>query len=96
MNDYIRFVICTAVGFGVGFQLFQLVHKTGLPKQRFIAAALGGAAVGALGGIMMTLTRVGRIPFADWWVPMLISVLLAFSLQKTFADMLDNGTPPDV
>jgi hypothetical protein len=96
MNDYLRFVICTAVGFGSGFYVFQLVHKTTVPKQQFISMALGGAAVGGLGGIMMTLTRLRELPFADWWVPMLFSAVLAVSLQKTLADMLEHGTPPDV
>jgi hypothetical protein len=96
VNDYIRFVICAAVGFGVGYPVFQLVHKTTVPKQRFIPAALGGAAVGALGGIFLTLTHLRELPFADWWVPMLISALIAVSLQKTFADMLEHGTPPNL
>lgn len=94
--DYLRFVICTAAGFGLGFQVFQLVHRTTVPKQRFIPSALGGAAVGALGGIFLTLTHLHELPLAEWWVPMIISALIAVSLQKTFADMLEHGTPPDV
>jgi hypothetical protein len=96
MNDYLRFVICTAVGFGLGFQVFHLVRKTDSPKQRFIPSALGGAAAGALGGMMMTSTHLGDLPFANWWVPTLISAVIAISLQKTFANMLEHGRPPDV
>lgn len=96
MNDYLRFVICTAVGFGLGFQVFQLVHKTTLPKQRLVPAALGGAAVGALGGMMLASTHLGELPFAAWWVPMLVAAVISASLQKTFADMLEQGTPPEL
>ena len=68
MNDYVRFAVCTALG----LHAFQLIYKTDVPKTRFVPVALGGAAVGTFGGMFMTLTHLGMLPLAHWWLPVVV------------------------
>jgi len=96
VNDYIRFVICTAVGFRVGILRISACSQDCHTEAAVHLGGTGRCSSRRARGIMMTLTRLRELPFADWWVPMLFSAVLAVSLQKTLADMLEHGRPPDV
>jgi len=85
MNNYIRFLVASFVGILIGMYLYRLFVSMRLQLSANIGAALIGASMGALGGIILvTAYGLDHVSFFYWGGPCLIAIIGAMGFQKSF------------